>query len=1029
MEMVKDEGIARMQCKYREIAIAFLGVTLLSTVAPVYGVTLVLEEGDPAPGVPGAPDATFWSFRTPTINDDGEIAVGAQMSSSIVVGLFNSDSIWFGPPGNLQLIVLEGESTGPAGFTFDQISLTRPDPIPDRDGFAFDAIREGTSNRGLYYYSETTGQITEVLVEGNGIDRIFSWSYQDGRFAAQVDSGLDTLIMTGDVTGMSVLLGEGDVAPGFQAINGEITGVLSLQAPVSSNGDTVLRARVESDVGRIIAIYGGQAGSPRLVASSLVREPAYGDCDLRDVIGTSLGPLGEAVYQAVLFCDSAPTDRYGIFVETTNGIAAAVTTQSNSGVSGANFAAFSYFVLGEAGTFAAISRLDGPSVTFDDDEVVIGGSIGDVAILLREDEAPPGFDSQVRSFLGPVIEPSGAIVVSAGQRDAQRILRFDRNGLPSEIEVLAEAGASYIVAPELPGQNQCVVRTFDNNSVEDISLTGNLTDSFRGTNSLDGRGASVNANGDFVFEVGINSISPNAGIYTTAPIAAKSQRPMVIWLDFETEIDRQLELKQSVRRRATGWALTGIDLFSIFSGTTPSVVLPAGWDTNIATGLCNEIENSFRAGQFLERIPVTLSRPQNGVDPIRVRWGISGEPVPLAEAEMDVRIQGTVGRALNLTGFDRFNRQVGGEVFLQSRPTPFGELDSLVREIYERFITSLIFHEVGHTFGLRHNNGSGQPNTAMDNLYRSQAPIEFSSDRVSVVEPPNPNSEFSVTLATTHNPEYHLRRFGWCTESNRSNCPQPTGLTPGSWDLESLLFYGVEIVDIGQQGFGAGKKIYVSVLDSLSGSGNAESGIEIVSVLADSQALQSAEFMVSPEERFSFMTYSSDPDVLDIFVGTGDVGNPEWGVDVSSNGTTTAKAFQYIESTSSFVELGSVVLSHSLSNVVAGTTSLDSDGDGLSDEFEQAIGSDPLLADSDGDGLSDFDEVAFDGDASVYSVLEDTDPLDSDTDGDGEPDLTDEDPLVAAIPLPLAALALLGALLSVFGARAARYRQATLSRS
>jgi len=52
---------------------------------------------------------------------------------------------------------------------------------------------------------------------------------------------------------------------------------------------------------------------------------------------------------------------------------------------------------------------------------------------------------------------------------------------------------------------------------------------------------------------------------------------------------------------------------------------------------------------------------------------------------------------------------------------------------------------------------------------------------------------------------------------------------------------------------------------------------------------------------------------------------------------------------------------------------VDSDGDGLTDELETALGTDLSLADSDADGVSDSDELDFYG----------TDALDPDTDGDG----------------------------------------------
>ena len=53
----------------------------------------------------------------------------------------------------------------------------------------------------------------------------------------------------------------------------------------------------------------------------------------------------------------------------------------------------------------------------------------------------------------------------------------------------------------------------------------------------------------------------------------------------------------------------------------------------------------------------------------------------------------------------------------------------------------------------------------------------------------------------------------------------------------------------------------------------------------------------------------------------------------------------------------------------------DTDGDGVPDDREIALGTDPALADSDGDGLLDGQEI-----------LNGTDPLNPDSDGDGYPD-------------------------------------------
>ena len=65
---------------------------------------------------------------------------------------------------------------------------------------------------------------------------------------------------------------------------------------------------------------------------------------------------------------------------------------------------------------------------------------------------------------------------------------------------------------------------------------------------------------------------------------------------------------------------------------------------------------------------------------------------------------------------------------------------------------------------------------------------------------------------------------------------------------------------------------------------------------------------------------------------------------------------------------------------------LDTDGDGLDNSFEQAIGTNPNNPDTDGDGINDGQELGYDGDGTFYNQNTDTDPLNSDTDGDGVSD-------------------------------------------
>jgi PKD repeat protein len=72
-------------------------------------------------------------------------------------------------------------------------------------------------------------------------------------------------------------------------------------------------------------------------------------------------------------------------------------------------------------------------------------------------------------------------------------------------------------------------------------------------------------------------------------------------------------------------------------------------------------------------------------------------------------------------------------------------------------------------------------------------------------------------------------------------------------------------------------------------------------------------------------------------------------------------------------------------------SSTDLDGDGLTNEFEVSIGTNPENADSDGDGVSDFDEVNFDGNGAYNPYNPTLNP--TGTDLDATRDDSDEDGL------------------------------------
>ena len=99
--------------------------------------------------------------------------------------------------------------------------------------------------------------------------------------------------------------------------------------------------------------------------------------------------------------------------------------------------------------------------------------------------------------------------------------------------------------------------------------------------------------------------------------------------------------------------------------------------------------------------------------------------------------------------------------------------------------------------------------------------------------------------------------------------------------------------------------------------------------------------------------------------------NETFGQDLNSISTTT-KATDTIPVSQEVV----ITPSMPLGTTTPPVSLIDTDGDGLTDQEEKILGTNPNLVDTDGDGLSDYEEV------KIYH----TDPLKADTDGDGYTD-------------------------------------------
>jgi len=79
-----------------------------------------------------------------------------------------------------------------------------------------------------------------------------------------------------------------------------------------------------------------------------------------------------------------------------------------------------------------------------------------------------------------------------------------------------------------------------------------------------------------------------------------------------------------------------------------------------------------------------------------------------------------------------------------------------------------------------------------------------------------------------------------------------------------------------------------------------------------------------------------------------------------------------------------------ITNLISSFQNADRDGDGLSDEFEKMIGTNPLNSDTDGDGINDFDEYEYWKNRSKEEPRDELVP-DGDIDGDGITNILDYD--------------------------------------
>ncbi len=134
------------------------------------GLAPIVREGDPAPGLPGLsigdPQNFSGGLRYISLNDAGEVAFTARVTGP-GVSFSNNEALYSGTPGNLTVVLREGEAPPPGlpGTAINTIGDT-PELLPDGTVGAGFRVLVGGDRVGTIALLDAAGVESIVAVEG-----------------------------------------------------------------------------------------------------------------------------------------------------------------------------------------------------------------------------------------------------------------------------------------------------------------------------------------------------------------------------------------------------------------------------------------------------------------------------------------------------------------------------------------------------------------------------------------------------------------------------------------------------------------------------------------------------------------------------------------------------------------------------------------------------------------------------------------------------------------------------------------------
>jgi hypothetical protein len=231
----------------------------------------------PAPGT--GPGADFRTFGRTTINDLGHVAfTGDLIGANVNFG--NDSAMWYGAPGNVQLLAREG-APAPGGVVYGNMQFDHPVLSPGgKVAFLTDLAGGGFFNRAIF--AGTPDDLQLIAKSGDaapGTSTTFNhihggWNTQrvndrgDVFFASTLNDG-SRGIWAGKAGNLTLVGQTGQDAPGLDGANYEFFYDLGL----NERGDVTFRA----DVAGAQAIFAGRPNHVELIAAGGQRAPGTED--------------------------------------------------------------------------------------------------------------------------------------------------------------------------------------------------------------------------------------------------------------------------------------------------------------------------------------------------------------------------------------------------------------------------------------------------------------------------------------------------------------------------------------------------------------------------------------------------------------------------------------------------------------------------------------------------------------------------------------------------------------------------------